>query len=103
MPIFGQIRMKTANFTPDLGSSPLRRRHHLGIPISDGRRSLPGETTGTSGEVWAGTPPRKDAPDRVRQVCRREPETQRRRETRDVRFPGLQAYTRAEQAWVVHG
>jgi len=56
-------------------STPLRGRYHLGISISDGRRSLPGESTGASGEVWTGTPLRKDAPDRVRQVCRREPET----------------------------
>src|SRR2546427_7414385 len=33
-----------------------------------------------------GAPSRKDAPDRVRAVCRREPETKSRRQTRDVRF-----------------
>src|SRR6516164_5781831 len=55
--------------------TPLRGRYHLGISIPDGRRTLPGESTGTVGKVWTGTPSRKDAPDRVRQVCRREPET----------------------------
>ena len=35
---------------------------------------------------------REDAPDRVRQICRREPETKRGRETRDVRFSRLHAH-----------
>jgi RNA-directed DNA polymerase len=37
--------------------------HHLGIPASDGSRSFSGKLTGATGEVWAGTPSRQDAPD----------------------------------------
>ena len=32
MPIFGQIRMKTANFTPDLGGSPGTGKHRQRFP-----------------------------------------------------------------------
>src|SRR5438093_12229785 len=65
--------------------------------VSDRRGSLSGELTGAIGKVWTGAPSRKDAPDRVRAVCRREPETQSRRQTRDVRFPGLYTYQRKER------
>jgi retron-type reverse transcriptase len=44
------------------------------IPVSGRRGSLPGKLTGATGNVWAGATPRKDAPDRVRQVRREEPE-----------------------------
>src|SRR5947209_11995905 len=54
-------------------------------------------TYGAIGKVWTGAPSRKDAPDRVRAVCRREPETKSRRQTRDVRFPGLYTYQRKER------
>src|SRR5438876_4503862 len=70
---------------------------HSGISVSDRRGSLSGELTGAIGKVWTGAPSRKDAPDRVRAVCRREPETKSRRQTRDVRFPGLYTYQRKER------
>jgi hypothetical protein len=43
-----------------------------------------------------GTAPGQDAPDRIRQIRRGEPETKRRRETRDVRLSRLHAYQREE-------
>src|SRR5207253_5392871 len=67
------------------------------MSVSDRRGSLSGELTGAIGKVWTGAPSRKDAPDRVRAVCRREPETKSRRQTRDVRFPGLYTYQRKER------
>ena len=47
--------------------------------------------------------PGQDAPDRVRQVCRTEPETKRRRQTGDVRLSGLHAYQREEWFRALHG
>ena len=56
------------------GGRPLCGRHGFRIPVSGRRGPVPGELTGTAGNVWAGTTPRKDAPDRVRQVRRAGPE-----------------------------
>src|SRR5438477_6218411 len=57
------------------GSRPLRGRYYLGIPVSNGRGSLSGELARAVGQVRTGTSPGQDAPDRIRPVCRREPET----------------------------
>src|SRR5262249_720584 len=54
------------------GGRPLCGRYRFGIPVSGRCRSFPGEFTATAGNVWAGATPRKDAPDRVRQVRRGE-------------------------------
>src|SRR5438093_12996028 len=70
--------------------------------VSDRRGSLSGELTGAIGKVWSGAPSRKDAPDRVRAVCRREPETKSRRQTRDVRFPGLYTYQCKERDLAIY-
>jgi hypothetical protein len=40
---------------------PLRGRHHLRILISGRSRSFPGKLSRTAGEVWVGTPSRRDA------------------------------------------
>jgi hypothetical protein len=45
------------------GETPRGYSPHRWIPVSDGRRSLPGKLTGAAGQVWAGTPSRQDAPD----------------------------------------
>src|ERR1700745_2100497 len=36
------------------GGCPLRGRYHLRIPTPSGRGSIPGELTGTTGNVWIG-------------------------------------------------
>ena len=61
------------------GGRPLCGRYHPRVPASDRSRSFPGEFSGAAEKVWVGTPSRQDAPDRVRAVCRTEPETKRGR------------------------
>jgi site-specific DNA recombinase len=82
---------------------PLRGRHGSRIPAPSRSRPLPARPGGTAGEVWTGTPSRQDAPDRVRAVCRNEPERERGRPARDVRFSGLHARLREDPARGVQG
>src|SRR6266568_8712095 len=83
--------------------SSVSRMTPSGIPVSDGRRSLPGELAGASGKVWAGTPSRQDAPDRVWQVCRTKPGTERGRQAGNVRLSRLHAHQREERIRAIHG
>ena len=75
----------------------------LRIPTPSGSRSFPGELSGTTGEVWTGTPSRQDAPDRVRAVCRTEPGTKRGRQAGNVRLSRLHAHQREERIRAIYG
>src|SRR5215469_3130214 len=57
------------------GETPRGYSPHRRIPVSNGRRPLSGKLGRAFGQVRTGVAPRQDAPDRIRQVCRREPET----------------------------
>jgi eukaryotic-like serine/threonine-protein kinase len=51
-------RIITKALQKDCQARYLCGRRHLGISVSDGRGSFPGESTGTTGHVWTGTTPR---------------------------------------------
>ena len=80
---------------------PLCGRHRPRLPVGYGRRPFSQELGRTAGEVRTGAAPGKDAPDRVRAVCRTEPETKRRRQAGDLRLPWLHAYQREERERVL--
>jgi len=54
------------------------------ISASGRRRSFPEGIPGTVTEVWVGTSPRENAPDRVREICLARPETKRRRQAGNI-------------------
>src|SRR5690348_12565688 len=85
------------------GRRALCRRYSPRVPSPGGSRPLSGRTAGTVAEVWAGIASRQNAPDRVRAVCRAEPEKTRRRQARDVRLSGLHAYQREDPERGFHG
>src|SRR5580698_5308200 len=71
---------------------PLRRRCRAGVSASEGRGSIPGATAGADAEVRAGTAPGENADDRVWAIRGGQPEAEKGRETRDLRFSGLHTY-----------
>ena len=67
------------------------------LPVGYRRRPFSQELGRTAGEVRTGTASGQDAPDRLRAVCRTEPERKRGRQAGDLRLPWLHAYQREER------
>src|SRR5580704_5252665 len=65
------------------------RRYRFRFPAPSRSRPFSGSSPGTAEEVWLGTPSRQNAPDRVRKMCRTEPETKKRGKPETFDFLGF--------------